>query len=406
MSTHPPRLIPDPPLPRKSGMVLWVVTLVLAALAIVGTTIYSVAHIDVAMCGHHKKAVTAFYNAEAGVRYVALKVNEDVESGSLVLGDPVESVNYPPPVGYNFDPVTQLIRMPDNESYLLTVVGRAQDGQATVEAVLAGDGELPFGFFGDDRISMGPGTELHAYDSDLILDPLPTDCTGDTRAGTNVEMGGTPGAVHGNVTLGKDLIGNQASYVNAAPPTTVTLSERVNSDPLGAFGGGLASDFLAIQTVNDNGSAIGATGQPDGSIEIINNVTLTAGDYWVSEIDLANHMTLLIDASAGPVNIYLTGGAFTASQANIVTSPSVPNNLHIFSNSSETIEFKPGSSFVGTIYAPAAQISMAPSGKFMGAAWGWQLNLSPGNGLYHDATSSFGKETSDDLQVVSWQQVQ
>lgn len=400
-----PVIHPSESLPRNSGMVLWVVTLILAALAIVGTTIFSATRIDTSMSGHHKKGLSAFYNADAGVRHVVTQVRSDVEGGSLVLGAPTVAVSYTPPAGFNYDPITQLTQMPDGEQYLFTVVGHALDARAEIEAVLSGDDDLTIGFFGDERISMGPGAELRSYDSNITQNPGPADSTDETTAGTNEEMGGGPGAVHGSVTLGKDTLGNQATYVNAAPPTEVILSGRIDPDPLGAVGGALADDFTDIQTVNDNASAVGAITQPDGSLLINADTTLVAGEYWVSELDIGNHERLTVDATAGEVIIYLTGPGFISSQGEMVVNPNIPDNLHLFSNSTDGILFKPGTDFTGSIYAPYAAVDLQPNGKYLGSAWAWQLNLLPGNGLYYDTSSTYGKKVPGTMRVATWKQV-
>ena len=105
------------------------------------------------------------------------------------------------------------------------------------------------------------------------------------------------------------------------------------------------------------------------------------------------------------MNIYLTGPGFIASQGDVITTPPIPNNQHIFSNSSDTIEFKPKTDFTGTIYAPYATLQAQPNGDFKGAIWANDISLMPGNLTYHDTMSDFGFDNGAMYHIVLWDHI-
>jgi choice-of-anchor A domain-containing protein len=376
----------------------------LAALAVVGASIFTISVMDLGVSGNFKKGQDALFHAEAGIHHVLSEIQRDVDNGALVLDSAVETVNYTSPLGLNFDPVTQLTRLADGVSYLFRVDGTALDAEASIEVVIRG-GPLPIGIFGNRRISMGPGVVIQSYDSSTLTNPTSGDSTHAATVGTNEEMGGGSDGVEGTIYLGEDTAGNPASYTGEGSSTaTVVRGDRIDPDPLGAVGGALAAKFASVATVNDNASAVGGT-LVGGVLTVEGDMTLVAGNYYVDEIDVGNHETLTIDASAGPVNIYLTGPGFIASQGEVITTPPLPDNLHIFSNSNSDIQFKPKTDFTGTVYAPYADFQAQPNGDLKGSFWANDISLMPGNLTFHDTRSSFGFSAGSMHKIVLWDHI-
>ena len=187
--------------------------------------------------------------------------------------------------------------------------------------------------------------------------------------------------VHGNISLGEDALGTQATLTSA--DTTVTGSidatERIDPNPLGN------------QLDANIDSAIGNNDNFDISEAYLNgydlmvaqgaSVNLAAGNYYFSDILLNRGSVLNID---GAVTLFLSGGLYIENNAQVMTSSRVPADLIIFSNSTEDIVIENANDFFGCIYAPYAKVILNNSGDFYGALWADEVISHNGAALHYD----------------------
>lgn len=394
----------------KEGIVLVVVVSLLVALAVLATALFTILSGDIRNAAYYDRAVEALHNADAGAQYVFARLRKDADSGTLSLGSAILVVNYPVPAGLDFDPVTNLVRLADGESYTYTVVGRSGTSRARLEAVvhlLLGDGRTAkMGAFGNEEFEVKPNGNVYSYHSDTEQNP--TSSTGEAEVGTNGDMGGDDDAIDGTIHLGEAEDGTPATYPHEfTTPAEVIREDRIDPDPLGVVSGALAQAFAAAVIANDNASAVGGT-HVGNIMTIEGNVTLTAGDYYVDEIDLTAHTRLTIDATAGPVSVYLTGPATMMPNSEMIVNPPVASNFSLFSNSSEELKFFPRLGFVGMVYAPLASVTMQPNGNFYGSVWGNEAKFMPGGEVYIDIDSLstwYTRLGLVDTTLASWKQV-
>lgn len=367
----------------KDGIILIMVMSFLTLLMLLAGTFHIVTTMNARQTGFSVAGAEAFEQASSGADFVFGRLRADDISGVVTLQTAMVSVNYAPPTGYHFDPVTNLIRLADNRSFFYRVVGRQGDARATVEVVVGRAAVVMTGVFGNEDVSLGPNTEILSYRSSEGT--APTNSTGEGSAASNEAMDGKPDAVDGTIYLGESTAGIPASYDDEfTTPATVVRTERINPDPLGLANGALSNEFAFAAVSNDNATAIGGS-ISGGQLLISGNVTLRAGRYYVSEIDLIGApRTLTIDATNGPVVIYLTGSAETGPNNTISVNPPLPENLVIYSNSSDDIRFLPQTTFVGFIYAPLASITIQPGGDFLGALWANSVDVAPNGQMYVD----------------------
>ena len=133
------------------------------------------------------------------------------------------------------------------------------------------------------------------------------------------------------------------------------------------------------------------------------SMTLMAGDYYLTSITLNNGATLNIDSSLGEVNIYLTGKLEAKNGSNLnVDSGSAPTEFTIFSNSSQDIIFKHGSTFKGTVYAPYASIEMKNSADAYGMLWGNTVDIKNSGNFFFDVALK-DKWSANTVSIASWQ---
>jgi len=374
----------------RQGIVLVVVVSLLAALAMLCVALFAILTVDIRSAGYYDRAVSALHDADGGAEYVFSRVRQNLASATLILDSPSEAVNYAAPGGLNFDAVTNLVRLSDRHTYMYTVTGRSGSSRALIEVVLGlvvGDGRTSLlGAFGDDKFTIKPNSYVYSYHSST--NPNPSSSAGGATIGANKELSADDDAVDDSIYLGEAEDGTPATFGNEGSTSAdVYRGDRINPDPLGVTTGGpLAHAFADAAVSNDNAGGVG--GILNGNVLTIKgDVTLVAGDYYVDEIDLGAHEMLTIDATAGAVNIHLTGAMEMKPNSDLVVNPRVPSNFRVFSNSSTQVKLYPKTDFVGMIYAPLAPILVQPNGDFCGAIWGNELELKPGGETYLDLDS-------------------
>ena len=391
--------------PRSQGIVLVVVVSMLAALSLLATVLFSVISADIRNVAHHSGTVAALHQADAGVQYVKACVRADVESRALRLLGAQVAIDYPVPAGFTFDPVTLLTRLPGGDAYSFRVVGRSGQSRAVVDAVLAsGVGALGLiGCFGDGLLEMKPGAFIHSYRSSTDPDPIAS--TNEAAAGSNKRVSiATDASLTGDAILGAALDATPATLDNPDGPTGATVDrDRVDPDPLGlSTGGPLAEDFARVAITNDNAQAAGGVHVPP-VLTITGDVALTAGEYFVDAIAMDPGKTLTIDATDGPVNLYLTGPAEFKPNSRLEVNPPTAHSFRLYSNSNATMQLYPKADYAGFIYAPLAHVAMYPNADFLGAVWANSMEMKPGGAFFVDLDflSDFAGEKGP-MRVVSW----
>jgi len=416
---------------NKRGMVLVTVLLLTAALIILGTTAIMQTSTDLKIGSNYKTSTQAFYDAEAGVQYVLKKLAIDLDDSDSttvdMTADPI-SLNYSTPNGFYFTLPTVLTSL-GSDQYSFPVTGHgSNNSEAVIEVVLSAEQKSAFeyGLFTNGLLDLKSSASVYSYDSRDTPDPDPTTfpgaSTGEADIGSNTAIDTKMATyIDGDLALGADSSDPPVDAVwtdTGTPTITGTTGEtvgHVDPDPLGANDptSELYDTFIDIVTTNDNGVA--GDGSPlEGSTAInLGNggtLTLTAGDYYVTEIILKNGSTLEIDATSGPVNIYLNGivdaedGELEAKNGSAINNLSEPTDFSIFSNSSQDITFKHSSDFKGMIYAPNAHVELKNTAGVYGLIWGNTATIHNDGEFYFDEAIKDKYLSPDNytINVLSW----
>ena len=384
---------------------------VLAALALISTTVFVMATTEIRMAVNYQWGTAALYSADGGANYVKKLIEDSLAAGTLQLTNPVETVNFTSDSsgGMQFDRVTNLVRLADGRNYTYTVTGRSSNTVGIVEVALYRLSLLEYGVFGDQQVDAKANGSMYSFWSDKTPNPTAADSTGDADMSSNEDIITHSGTyIDGDLALGADAFGNQATWSDPGGGTTVTGEEavpvdRVDPDPLGAVGGGLATQFTAALSTNNNAKASPAI--PTNRKILLGNgevMVLTSGVYSVSSIDLGNGASLIINNTNGPVYIYLTGGANfkNGSSVNIF---GVPTDFFLYSNSSADIDIFHGGSFKGFLYAPYSNVEIKNSGDFYGIVWASYVDIKNSGSVFIDL--SLTKKTySNKTRVTSWKE--
>lgn len=362
---------------ERSGMTLIVVVSFLAALFLLAGTLLAVLSANIKGTAHYHGTIKARHFAEAGVSAVLA----ELRSSPNRLLQAVETVTVTAPAGITFDPITNLYRTAERKNYLVTITGRSGDARCTIEAVIGRNEKPLIGVFGTDQVTIKPGMGIYSYYASEGQPP--TSSTGEATVGSNVEVAGQPGHTLDGTCLLGETGGTPAVYSSPDLGAEEISVPEIEADPLGVVGGPLADLFAQVALTNDNASAIGGTQNPP-YLTIDSDTTLSTGDYYVDDIHIHAHKVLTIDATGGPVRIFLTGGMNLAAQSDLEVSPTLPSNFQLFSSSSANINLVVKDEFVGFIYAPLATVSASPNTDIFGSIYGQDVYLAPGGDLYAD----------------------
>ena len=403
MNTSPPR-----PSDARDGSVLFMVMVFLGALSFMGGTIFMITRTDLRIAANYKTEIEAFQHADAGVQFVKDQIDTALAAGTLQLVAATESVNFLPPHGFSFDPVTQLVQTGNTNAYLFEVTGHSQDSESTIEAVVHRTRLKEFGLFGDEQVDLKPNANVYSFDSGVNPLPGPGDSDGRADAASNEEfISGNGTYLDGSLALGEDSSGSQAVWSDKNGGSTITGYEgqeidRVDPDPLSSS---LSATFTTVAGANDNASA----GITANKINLGNgdSITLQSGDYYLTSMILKNGAEIIIEPNAGPVNIYLAGGmeAKVGSQINYnPAAGTVPTDFFIYSNSSQDLTLKNGGDFKGSIYAPDAFVEVKNSGDFYGAIWAETAEVKNSGDIYIDY-ALLNRAWGSSVYLASWKEV-
>ena len=416
---------------NERGVVLVTVLLLTAALIILGTTGVMQTSTDLKISSNYRTSSQAFYDADAGVQYVLKKLANDLDDSDSstvdLTADPI-SLSYSTPTGFSFTLPTALTSE-GNDQYSFQVTGHGPNNSETaIEVLISAEPKSAFeyGLFADGLLDLKASARVYSYDSRDTPDPYPATfpgaSTGEADIGSNTKVITKMDTyVDGDLALGADDSDSpvDATWSDTGTPTingeAGTTVGHVDPDPLGAnvVGSELYNKFIDIVTTNDNGVA-GDSSPLEGATAInLGNggtLTLTAGDYYITSIILKNGSTLEIDATAGPVNIYLYGiidaedGELEAKNGSAINNLSQPTDFSIFSNSSQDITFKHSSDFKGLVYAPNAHVELKNTAGVYGLIWGNTATIHNSGEFYFDEAikDKYASPDNYTINVLSW----
>ena len=400
----------------EQGMALVTVLLLLSALMILGTTGIMQTSTDLKISTNYQASKQALYDAEAGVQFAIAMIEGGLKSTPSTFtlpsaGSPA-TLTYTTPTGFSFT-ISNILKNSGSNTYTFTSTGHGPgNAQAAIQVTFATGSAINFAAFGDRKTDAKNGGATLSYDSSSP-DPTKNDpsnpsfvSTHEADIGSNdwlVTHNGT--SIDGSGVLGEQSDGsptvNNIHAGTAFYGTPVVSAGRIDPDPLGVNSGG-EYDPSTYATSNDNGDlALGTTINTKGSVTLVGKAG--GADYYFTSIILKNGANLTIDASAGPVNIFLEGG-LDAKNGSTINVTGNPTEFSIFSNSTAKIDFKHSSTFKGFVYAPFADVDMKNSSSVYGAIWAGSVDIKNSGTLYYDAALR-DKYSSKDLTLTAWKDV-
>ncbi|MBW2153164.1 MAG: pilus assembly PilX N-terminal domain-containing protein [Deltaproteobacteria bacterium] len=398
---------------NEKGVIFTTALMFMTIIALLGSTAVVVTTTDIKIGSNFKDSRQAFYDADAGVRYAIARIEDDLKSGNISLPSTVgDSVSLSCVAPYGFSFTLSSLRMTGSNRYTFISTGIGlRNSQAKIEATFKRSSALGYAVFGDQKVETKNSANIYSYNHDTTANPTPADSTGEADMGSNGHIEIKDNAyIDGDVARGEDLAGNTATIekkTGAIVTGSEVLVDRIDPDPLGAVGGEYAAKFTNYRASNDNNLASPAIIGTE--IDLGNGDTMTlygkagGANYYITKMELGNGATLNIDTSSGPVNIFLHG-KLEAKNGAIINLNGAPKEFRVYSDHTDSIEFKNSSAFRGLIYAPYAKVEIKNSADVYGAIWSKETEIKNSGDIYFD-TSVKDVLLSNNLALVAWKDV-
>lgn len=116
--------------------------------------------------------------------------------------------------------------------------------------------------------------------------------------------------------------------------------------------------------------------------------------------------SLNVDASSGPVEVYFTGPATFVSRMDVTSNSPTAQSVTFSFSSDLAIDLRSNATFIGTIYAPLAKITVRTNWVVYGSISARQVELASNTKLHFDETLLAKKISAGSvLTIKSWQRI-
>lgn len=438
-------------LKSQDGNAMIVTLMVMAILSIVGVNAITISTNEQKITTNVETQKASFYDADSGVQFALASLENGLIAGTANVlpanvGDTVTFITDPDdpddphatPDGFSFEisDIEMIAVTPNFNVYSFTSTGHSQNAYREADTVInvrfrrGNSSAITFAAFADTKLdTKSSGTTL-SYDSSS---PDPTKnnpgsalfaTTHQADVGSNDWLVTHNGAsIDGDGIFGEqddgsattDGIHDPSDFYGTAPVNV----GRIDPDPLGINTANGEYNPTTYSAVNDNAAYATINGNPVvGNTIITNNgntVTLTGkpggSNFYFTKVDLKNSVTMNINTTNGPVNIFLDGSGAASgvifdskNSTTINITPGTPTDFTIYSNSTQKINFKHNSEFSGFVYAPFGSIDMKNSSSVYGALWGNNIDIKNSGTLYYDeALADKYTIQNNNLSLISWE---
>lgn len=404
------RIFKQKQIKAKEGFILFYAMGTLALMSLAAMIAINSARLESRTARNHYDTARALYHAEAGVKLTQRTVENRLANGET-LSEIIANLLVTAPDGVEFDDITAFKEVVPDRMFSFETIGRSNEAKASVVVHLRRRPLIQAGLFGVDDLTTLPNVTILGYDSRVTTNPTADDSNGGASIGSNgaVDLGNHL-VLDGMVLLGESYDGMLANCSNCALYAQVEVGHQ-DPDPLGLLDGGtLAELHDQVQLSNDNfknSDIINNTIRLNTGSSDMRTTTLTAGDYYLTDLFLGANATLAIDDSDGPVRIFMAGQFHMHPNADVVVDSKTPWGFQVYSNSTEEVNLQPNGNLTAFVYAPDAKINLQPGNSVLGAFWGRLVNVQPGtNGVIWLDTSLSERMLMNNLETHSWYEQQ
>lgn len=376
---------------KNGGIALISVLGLISTLSILSISLIALTLTELKSAERYENRLVAFHQADGAIDQTIV----NLRTNKLFAGIPSTGYLVDRTSGIYLTVVTPSLTNPNIFTILSTgSVGAAADAygfqQRQISAIVdmtpqAGSGS---GIFSNGAIQISGNAVIDSYDSrEGPYNPLTAGSEG--NVGTNSTSPGFVVQITGNVRVEGDLTigpgGNPATATQITGNATITGTTTAASalTPMTP---------VSIPSSLTNSGPLTVNGQ--------NTVTLGAGTYYFSSIDISGGGKLNV---TGAATIYVAGDV-NVSGDGIATASNLPTNLTINVQGSRNVSVSGDGDFFGKVYAPQSSISVTGNGDLYGALIGDTFSDSGNGNIHYDialGSASGGQATSNELRAWS-----
>ena len=392
---------------NNKGVVLLLTFIIMATLIVIVAVFLYMTSTEIRNAGYELADAQALWIADGGIQQAIYKVKSDAvyRTNPTTLSGNLGAGSYSATVTKN------------GSVYNVTSKGTVGASKRKISCVVQQTGS-PFTYagFGSSSITMSGAAIIDSYNSSIGRYGVNGNQgqAGNVGSNGNLSMGGSA-YINGNVSLGTGSSFTDPHHTYESGTVTNTNSTTLQAVTVPSSLTGLVSS-----------GAIAPNNQ---------NVNIGTGNYKYSNIALNGVDTLTINATTGPVNIYLTGnsasisvsnsgqiiipatntypvtfyidGSASVSGAGLINNTYLPANVQLYATGSSPITISNSGSFYGAAYAPSASVTISGAAAVYGSVISSSLTLSNSGMIHYDqalatTTTSFGAGVYD---ASSWHEV-
>jgi len=270
------------------------------------------------------------------------------------------------------------------------------------------------GFFGDQAITVEGGALIDSYDSrsgpytgQALLAPIGSLLSMGAKVGGNADITvlGTllrPAKVYGDVKPGPQgtLFRSANSIITGSmAPSASTIPFPAVEIPVVASGTDLTVKSGVAETLSSGLHGVKKIKVKSGGALTIYGPTTIVAD----SLELEARGALKIDATSGPVKVFIKEGLNLAASSHLGTLTNDPLGISIQVAGTQGVTLETNGNFYGSIYAPNTAVSIPSSFIVYGAVVAKDLTLKAGGQLHFDrALTATSSESNGTPRLLGW----
>jgi predicted acyltransferase (DUF342 family) len=309
---------------------------------------------------------------------------------------------------------------------IVSLLATARDGRtaSAVELVLRRDFDAfhVWGAFGDESLTMSSNARVDSYNSTLGAYALQATngsgsslyalTNGDVGSNGNVHMSQNS-KVWGDVTPGEmsaaTVLGNAVVTGSTAPAKAKFAMPPLEIPTYASLGALSVANSATVNIPSGNRQYTNLKVGKQSTLNITGPAKIVMNNFL-----LENGGAVIIDATAGPVEIYVHDDFVMRSNSQMRPTDYAPKNLKVFLKSDniinpdlvvdlDDVEFQSNSKLYGTIYAPNAHVDINSNFELFGSLIARRVTLRSNSLIHFDEALMLGDEDQEIVyEVVAW----
>lgn len=374
---------------ERRGSVMMVITMAVTVLGTLSMAILASTGSSSRLTRQVRDETGSMYVAEAGLSEAVYALSQ---GGDGVLGTAAARLD--------FGGGEYWVEVQDLGDGVLSLVSTGVDGRAAARVQLVLQNAQPnpwsWGAFGDDGLQMDSNARVDSYDSSLgDYDSQVTGNGNDAHAGESGSVGSNQDvtldsntAVYGDASPGPagvaTVTGNAVVTGSTAPSVSEFELPTLEIPPVGSSG-----DWTLSGSSSDSFPA-GEHGFDAFRLESSATLTLVGPAVLVCDsFVMDSNSEIIVDATNGPVEIYVRDDFLLNSNALISSLTNIPADVRISLESDniidlDDVDFDSNSKLYGVLFAPNAHVMINSNFELFGSLVARQVSLDSNSQIHFD----------------------